>query len=375
MKKPHIIFMVILTLILLLSGNSCSANDTGKIVFLGPGEKNFHYIYSMDPDGTNLVKLARLLPHHMPYRNVWSAAGKTLAYVDYDDSTETAWLSVVESDGRNRRRVRDITDLKMESTALSPDGKTIVLSLGSTRITKIETPRGNTVHIEIIEEQDMDLFTVDVKTGELERLTDTPGVMEIFPSYSPDGKQIAFIGRIDTENMKNVPRDVFVMDADGSNRRLLAHHTDGQFVFNPDLCWSPDGSWIAYSYYNVSVSDCQHYYDIFVIDVDKSELINLTDSPHVIDSEPSWSPDGRKLAYYSGKLTEGPRVLIMDMDSGLITSLEQGWPSWTPDGKGLIFTNPLNVFELMIVDANGTNTRTLASTKDIRISRPIWLSE
>ncbi len=349
----------------------------GRIAFLSRGKGNINDIYIMNPDGSDLVKLARWIPSQMPYHNIWSADGKTLACIDSDNDTGRTWLSVVDTNGQDRRRLMDITDLKMESMALSPNGKTVVLSLDSTRVTKIETPMGNTVHVEITSEPDMDLFAVDVEIGELKRLTDTSGVMEKWPSHSPDGKQIAFVGRIDTETEKNVPRDVFIMDADGSDRRLLAHHTEGEFVFNPDFRWSPDGSRIAYALYNYSISDSEHFTDIFVIDVKEGSLTNLTNTPYVIDSEPAWSPGNRKIAFYSGNMTEGYQTVIIDLDDGRTISLDQGGPSpsWTPDGTGLIFTNPINVFELMVMDADGKNLRTLAVTKGVRISNPIWLSE
>ncbi len=375
MRKLLAISGVILAFSLILSVAGCQADRAGRIVFLSRGTQNFNDIYSMNPDGSDRVKLVRWIPRWMQYHNIWSVGGKTLAYIDSYNDTQRYWLSVVGGDGQNRRRLLDITDLKMDSMALSPDGKTVVLSLDSTRVSKAETPQGGTVHVEITEDQDLDLFTVNVKTGELKRLTDSPGVMEKWPAYSPDGKEIAFVGRIDTETEKNVPRDIFIMDADGGNRRQLAHHTEGLWFVSPELRWSPDGSKIAYEYYTVSISDSEHYTDIFLIDVKKSSLTNLTNSPYIGDSEPVWSPDSRKIAYYSGNVTEGFRTLVTDIDSGSITSLDQGISSWTPDGKGFIFTNPLNVFELMVVDAYGKNPRTLAVSKDVRISNSFWLSE
>lgn len=376
MRKRLAISCGILTLFLLLSAAGCQTDKAGRIVFLSrPVKQNSQDIYSMNPDGSDRVRLARWVPRWMQYHNIWSAGGKVLAYIDSDNETQKYWLSVVDGDGRNRRRLLDITDLKMDSMALSPDGKTVILSLDSTRVSKIETPQGGTVHVEITEDYDLDLFTVDVKTGKLERLTDTPGVMEKWPSYSPDGKQIGFVGRVDTEREKNIPRDVFVMDADGSNRRQLAHHTEGLWFVSPELRWSPDGTKIAYIFYNVSLSDSEHYTDIFVLDVKEGSLTNITNSPYIIDSEPAWATDSRKIAHYSGNVTEGFRTFVTDIDSGDVTSLDQGISSWTPDGKGLIFTNPVNVFELMVVDTDGKNLRSLAVSKDIRISNPFWLSE
>ena len=375
MKKLLAISGVILLLVL-LSGAGCSTGAVGRIVFLGHIEgQSGNYIYSMNPDGSELVMLTRWSPHLMPYHNIWSADGSTLACLDYNEDTQESWLCVVDGDGQNRRKLLEVTDLKMDSMALSPDGKTVVLSLDSTRVSRIETPRGGTVHIEITKDQDLDLFTVDVKTGELKRLTDTPDIMEKWPSYSPDGKEIGFVGRIDTEEIRNVPRDVFVMDADGGNRRHLAHHTEGMFVLS-ELRWSPDGSKIAYTFYTMSINDYQHYTDIFVIDVKEGGYSNVTDSPYITDDAPSWSPDSRKIAFYSGNMTEGSRAWVMDVDGNNKTELYYtgGPPSWTPDGKGPIFTNRLNVYKVMVIDADGENLRTLARSDSTRISIPTWLS-
>ncbi|MBI2853113.1 MAG: PD40 domain-containing protein [Chloroflexi bacterium] len=380
-KLVTVVNFILIFLLLLLSNTGCAADTKGRIAFRSSEKREKDtYIFSMNPDGSDLVELARWDPSSMPYRNVWSADGKTLAYIDYDEGAKEAWLAVVDADGKNRRRVRDVTEMRIGSMALSPDGKTIVISADSTRVTRIETPVGNTVRVDIIKEEDMDLFTVNVQTGELRRLTDTSGgVIEKFPSYSPDGRQIAFVERIDTDTPQR--GDVFVMDADGGNRRLLAHHADGWFVINPEFRWSPDGSKIAYAIYNMpevnrmSVSDSDHHTDVLVLDVKAGLLTNLTDtdSPYVVNIEPAWSPDGRKIAFISGNVTEGFPSLVRVVDGEDTVELDQRWPAWTPDGKGLIFTNPINVFELMLIDADGKNPRTLAVVEGIPVSNPIWL--
>jgi Tol biopolymer transport system component len=373
-NKMKIRITALLAFGLVLTFIGCGSGNEGKIVFSSRSESktNTSYLYSMNPDGNNLVRLSYWY-HLMPYHNIWSADGKILACVEYFEETGESCLSVVDTDTGTHRKLLDITDLHVESIALSPDGKTIVLSVDSTRVTRIETPEGSTVHVEIIKEYDIDLFTVNVRTGEMKRLTDTRDVMEKWPSFSPDGRHIVFVGRIDTETTKNVPRDVFIVDSDGNNRRLLAHHTEGQFVFNPDFRWSPDGTRIAYHLFNNSLSDNDHYTDVFVIDVKESILTNLTNSPYAIEAEPSWSPDNRKIAFGSG----ARQITIIDLEDGSLFTVNTtgSSPSWTPDGKGFIFTNSWNVFELVAVDADSSNLRTLAGTGDIRISQPLWLAD
>jgi TolB protein len=257
---------------------------------------------------------------------------------------------------------------------MAPDGRTIVYTHDVSRT--METPMYGTVHVEIT--NDSDLFAVDVATGTVKQLTDTPDVWESYPAISPDGKKISFVVRIDTENKKGVPEYIYIMDINGNNRRELVYQTEayGLLVFQ-GMYWSPDSKKIAYSIPNYSISDAEHFYDIFVIDVEKGGYTNLTESPLVIDDAPSWSPDSSKIAYYSGRLDEGFYSWVMDADGKNKTKLyySGGPPSWTPDGKRLIFTNRLNVYEVLVIDANGENLRSLVKTEDIRISNPVWLSD
>ena len=114
-----------------------------------------------------------------------------------------------------------------------------------------------------------------------------------------------------------------------------------------------------------------------MIDVKKGNHTNLTDSPSIIDDHPSWSPDGRRIAFVSGNLTEGYYIYIMDADGRNRTRLYQsgGSPSWSPDGKGIIFSNRLNIYEILVIKIDGKNLRTLTSSADMCISKPIWLSQ
>src|SRR4030042_268993 len=164
--KIRIILLLVFGLVLAFVG--CRSGNEGKIVFSSRSESktNTSYLYSMNLDGSNLKRLTYWY-HPMPYHNIWSADGKILACVEYFEDTQEGWLSVVDTDTGTHRKLLDITDLNVESIALSPSGKTIVLSMDSTRVTRIETPKGSTVHVEIIKKFDMDLFTVNVKTGEM----------------------------------------------------------------------------------------------------------------------------------------------------------------------------------------------------------------
>jgi Tol biopolymer transport system component len=168
------------------------------------------------------------------------------------------------------------------------------------------------------------------------------------------------------------------MDVDGNNRRRVGYHAEGMpFPLFQGFHWSPDSKKIAYSVFNMSTNDYENFTDIFIIDVDKGGLTNLSNSPYVVDTNPAWSPDGSKIAYFSISLDEGSFTWIMDADGKNKTKLYQtgGRSSWTPDGKGLIFTNRLNVYEIMEMDTHGDNLASLVKTEDIRISEPVWIGQ
>lgn len=82
------------------------------------------------------------------------------------------------------------------------------------------------------------LFTVPAKYGSTQNLTTTDGVDQRDPAWSPDGKQIAFIGSRDSAN------EIYLRSASGGTPRALTH-TD-RVSYQPPITWSPDGRWITY---------------------------------------------------------------------------------------------------------------------------------
>ena len=95
------------------------------------------------------------------------------------------------------------------------------------------------------------------------------------PSWSPDGKRIAFTSdrKGDFENF-----EIYVMDADGGNQQKLTENR----VYDWSPSWSPDGERIAF----VSYRD-NNKAEIYVMDADGGNQQNLTNNPHG-DFGPAW---------------------------------------------------------------------------------------
>jgi len=158
--------------------------------------------------------------------------------------------------------------------------------------------------------------------------TRSSGMAYSMPSWSPDGKHIAFIG--------SGPGDLFVMNADGSQLRQLTHASVGSAEYSARFpTWSPDGRKIAFGY---------GYSGVFVINVDGSGLHRITQT----GDAPAWSPRGKRIAFVDSPTElSGGRIYVMRPDGTgkQLVAAPTGWRSfgttggvaWSPDGQSLAF--------------------------------------
>jgi PASTA domain/WD40-like Beta Propeller Repeat len=111
-----------------------------------------------------------------------------------------------------------------------------------------------------------DVYVVDPRTGDETRLTNAPGP-DLYPSWSPDGSEIVFATQRFVDDRETYPAVLAIMDADGSNVRQLTPTIEAGVDSQPS--WSPDGSRIAFAR-TASASDEEA--GIYTIAPDGSDL-------------------------------------------------------------------------------------------------------
>ena len=228
--------------------------------------------------------------------------------------------------------------------------------------------------------QKSEIYRMEADGKRVRRLTKHPKY-DAGAAWSPNGQQITFVSfrdqnRIEVEGI--VLGEIYLMNADGTNPINLT-----QSIEKPELgaSWSPDGKQIAFSSGEYFAWDDLFHWDIWVMEADGGNAHNLTNH-HASDKAPDWSPDGKQIAFSSERAGNW-EIYVMNADGTNPINLTKDpardhGPAWSPDGEQIAFSShrdkkdeaDKNV-EIYVMNSDGTNPINLTNhpAKD---GHPSW---
>lgn len=247
-------------------------NIKGKIFFIsGPTELGAHKLNIMNPDGSGRTAiLPSLNAYTISYLPVFSPSGDLIIQNSGSDSIE-----VLDLNGNQLKNLHAPAH-SANPLSWSSDGKQILLSVGA--------------------QEESEIYKLDYVSGRFTQLTND-NAKNFFATWSPDGTQIAYMSDY----------QLWLMDADGNHKRKLIEQEARK------VAWSPDGKLIALE---SSLSGDMRDFDIWVVNVDGTNLRNLTHTVGLIEFDPVWSLDSTQVAYEASQLNGDSQIYVVDLVSG-----------------------------------------------------------
>jgi TolB protein len=255
-------------------------------------------VWVMDYDGANQHPLTSLRTISLMPR--WSPDASRIAFTCYQPvsgvtSAQICMYSMDAGKVVSFPRFRGTNS----AAAWSPDGTQLIFS---------SSMAGNP-----------ELYVTDTSGGKPKRLTFSNGG-STSPAWNPKtGQSVVFVS-----DRGGIPK-LYMMNADGTNVSLLDVPDKGYLI---DPAWSPNGQLLAFSWRRPNGN-----YDIYVMEPNSQQIINLTPDAGSRNERPCWAPDGRHIVFESTRT--GPRQIWTMLADGsqahqLTLDGHNESPNWSP---------------------------------------------
>ena len=317
-------------------------------------------IYWMTPEGLGPVNLTN--SQGLDWGPHWSPDGSQIAFTSH--RTGGSQIYVMRADGSEVRQLTTAGQGLARDGAMcprwSPDGSRIAF--------------GSADGLGLI-------YVMRADGSEVRLLTTALGAIETCPIWSPDGSKIAFA--FVQSPWDYGPSALYVMNSDGTGRRLLSTEPDELPAGN--LAWSPDGSRIAYDAWSCPGACGLDYREISIVHSDGSSRVRLTSEPFLDAFGPAWSPDGSKIAFARSTVSttvstenafgidhdifvmdaNGANLRRLTTDVGLTdVAVRTAGPVWSPDGSRIafsLFSRSSEDHSIAIMNNDGSDLRMLVT--------------
>jgi tricorn protease len=172
-----------------------------------------------------------------------------------------------------------------------------------------------------------EIVTVPAEKGDIRNLTCTPAVADRDPSWSPDGKTIAYF----SDESGNYALHLRDQTGQGTVRKIDLG-PDASYFYNIE--WSPDSKRIAYS---------DKHGNIWLLDLDHGKSVKVDTDLQNQGPRVRWSPDNQWLAYTKELPNNHRAVFVYSLADAKVTQFTDGMsdarsPDWDKSGKYLFFT-------------------------------------
>lgn len=216
---------------------------------------------------------------------------------------------------------------------------------------------------------DYEIAVIDLDGARQQRLTANRN-LEHFPVWAPNGSYIAFVGNPASQYFSDHDKTVlFIMAADGTDLQPVSPHTQSRIALAPPV-WSPDGKHLAYLVNEGQFLPFQRI--LYSVRLNSGEPIRLAEVATILRYDaywptlPSWSPDGKHLAFAiaADEGRSGGIYLVRPDGSGLRQVLEPQEPDWSisqvlwaPDGSEIVAVSDERLY---FFKPDGDDLRTLS---------------
>ena len=298
-----------------------SADDlpNGKIAFASDRDGDYE-IYVMDADGSNVTQLT--FNESNDTQPSWSPDGTKIVFISDRDSFERSYrIYVMQSDGSNQQRL-GFSDSREQFPVWSPDGSQIAYSVAETT----DETYGTNIHI----------MNVD-GSGDY-RVTTVTGFKEYnLGSWSPDGTHLAYSTDVNSENsLRAYGTDYTTSSINLSNGEIQLLGGVGMEFYLPLPRYSPDGNQVVFH---------QNDATIYTFNIHEQNRDAYTWGYY-----PAWSPDGTQIVFSRKQdLSENMNLFVMNADGSQMVQLtdtpefDNQYPSWQP--VGIADVNELSIVE------------------------------
>ncbi len=215
------------------------------------------------------------------------------------------------------------------------------------------------------------LYRINPYDSTMEQITQFP-VYDSWLGVSPSRDSLVVCSR------KDGKRELFLIDRDGNE---LAKLTGGDWQ-DSDPDWSPDGKTL------VLRSDRTGAWEIWRMNLDGSDARQLTNDPdndmyHGYGGEipPRWSPNGRQIMWASFHDDQWD-IYLMDADGGNVRNItntpdiDETWPSWSPNGQWVAFDAEVEPnsdnYEIYVMRTDGSGRRRMTFNEELDLA-PVWI--